>query len=123
MIFFIFLVDIGKMLLVDQCTDIRKDYIDLYRQFVHNYLDKRNASSLPLIYAITPTYQRPVQKAELTRISQTLMLVPNIQWIVIEDADKKSELVTNLLQNSGLIYTHLYAKTPKFEKITDNVCF
>lgn len=29
--------------------------------------DKISISNLPIIYAITPTYARPVQKAELTR--------------------------------------------------------
>lgn len=29
--------------------------------------DKNELSSLPIIYAVTPTFYRPVQKAELTR--------------------------------------------------------
>lgn len=29
----------------------------------------------PIIYLITPTYARPVQKAELIRMSHTLLLV------------------------------------------------
>lgn len=120
-----FLLDIGKLQLIDQSIDIRNDYFELYQQllFLHNlYLDKNNVS-LPIIYAITPTYARPVQKAELTRISQTLSLVPNVQWIIIEDADKKSDLVRNLLRESGLFYVHLNAKTPAHEKIKDSVSF
>ncbi|GLV35111.1 Glucuronyltransferase I [Carabus blaptoides fortunei] len=70
-------------------------------------------NALPTVYAITPTYKRYEQKAELTRISQTLALVPNIHWIVIEDATENSLLVTKLLQDSSLIhYTHLSVKTP-----------
>lgn len=35
----------------------------------------------PVIYIITPTYERPVQKAELTRMSHTLLLVGSILHI------------------------------------------
>lgn len=75
----------------------------------------------PIIYAVTPTYWRYVQKAELTRISQTLALVPNIHWIVIEDSEVKTDLVRNLLNDSSLLFTHLAAKTPPFEKLQDKV--
>ncbi|ODM98958.1 Galactosylgalactosylxylosylprotein 3-beta-glucuronosyltransferase 1 [Orchesella cincta] len=74
-------------------------------------------SLLPKIYAITPTYKRPVQKAELTRLSHTLMLVPNLHWVIVEDAEKKSELVANLLARTGMPYTHLHAVTPATWKI------
>lgn len=39
---------------------------------------QRSVSALenkPIIYLITPTYARPVQKAELVRMSHTLLLV------------------------------------------------
>uniref|UniRef100_A0A0A9W6K2 Galactosylgalactosylxylosylprotein 3-beta-glucuronosyltransferase n=2 Tax=Lygus hesperus TaxID=30085 RepID=A0A0A9W6K2_LYGHE len=67
---------------------------------------------LPVIYTITPTYARPVQKAELTRLSQTLMHISNLHWIVIEDAPKPTPLVENLLARTNLNYTHLTAQTP-----------
>ncbi|XP_022901543.1 galactosylgalactosylxylosylprotein 3-beta-glucuronosyltransferase I-like isoform X2 [Onthophagus taurus] len=73
--------------------------------------------SLPTIYAITPTYYRYVQKAELTRLSQTLRLVSNLHWIIVEDSEVKTDLVTNLLNESHLVFTHLAAKTPPFEKL------
>lgn len=76
---------------------------------------------LPTIYAVTPTYTRYVQKAELTRISQTLKLVPNVHWIVVEDTEEKTELVRNLITDSKLVATHLNAKTPPFEKLKDKV--
>ncbi|KAK6166626.1 hypothetical protein SNE40_023274 [Patella caerulea] len=74
---------------------------------------------LPYIYAITPTYTRLEQKAELTRLSQTLLHIPNFHWIVIEDATTKTELVTKFLKNSGLNYTHLNALTPKHYKLEE----
>ncbi|GFY63225.1 galactosylgalactosylxylosylprotein 3-beta-glucuronosyltransferase 3 [Trichonephila inaurata madagascariensis] len=66
----------------------------------------------PRIFIITPTYARPVQKAELTRFSHTLILVPNIHWIVVEDAENKTTLVTNFLSKSKLSFTHLNVPTP-----------
>ncbi|GAB0087839.1 Galactosylgalactosylxylosylprotein 3-beta-glucuronosyltransferase I [Sergentomyia squamirostris] len=76
----------------------------------------------PTIYAITPTYYRPVQKAELTRLAQTLMLVPFVHWILIEDASETSHLVENLLNRSGLSSrsTLLAAKTPSNFKLGKN---
>ena len=74
-------------------------------------------SSLPVIYMITPTYQRWTQKADLTRLCYTLMHVPNLHWIVVEDAENKSLLVKSLLsqKNSCKVRssTHLNVRTPK----------
>ncbi|XP_014229295.1 galactosylgalactosylxylosylprotein 3-beta-glucuronosyltransferase I-like [Trichogramma pretiosum] len=80
-----------------------------------NKLGKPNDG--PVIYAITPTFTRPVQKAELTRLSQTFLLVPNFHWIVVEDSPKKTPLVTNFLAQSGLRYTHINAPTPSNYKL------
>ncbi|XP_073945832.1 galactosylgalactosylxylosylprotein 3-beta-glucuronosyltransferase I-like [Choristoneura fumiferana] len=73
---------------------------------------------LPTIYGITPTYSRLAQKADLTRLSQTLMLVKNFHWIVIEDSEKKTKLVENLLKESTIKYTHLNVKTNKAKHST-----
>ena len=67
---------------------------------------------LPYIYLITPTYSRLVQKAELTRLSQTLRLVPNVHWILVEDSERKTQLVTNFLKECKLPYTHLNVFKP-----------
>ncbi|KAJ6636588.1 Galactosylgalactosylxylosylprotein 3-beta-glucuronosyltransferase I [Pseudolycoriella hygida] len=76
--------------------------------------DEQPNSDLPIIYAITPTYARPVQKAELTRLSHVVKLVPNIHWIIIEDAIETSKLVKSLLERADLKSrsTLLSAKTP-----------
>ncbi|NXN75145.1 B3GA2 glucuronosyltransferase, partial [Himantopus himantopus] len=39
-------------------------------------------AALPTIYAITPTYSRPVQKAELTRLANTFRQVARLHWIL-----------------------------------------
>ena len=59
------------------------------------------------LYVITPTYSRPSQRAELTRVSQALSGVENVVWIVVEDAEKTSHKVAQFLskvagQRSGM---------------------
>lgn len=65
----------------------------------------------PRLYIITPTYRRPEQIAELTRMAQTLMHVKNLHWLVIEDAENKTELVSALLQRTRLSHDHLVGKS------------
>ncbi|TRY69432.1 hypothetical protein TCAL_03788 [Tigriopus californicus] len=76
-----------------------------------------NDLAQPMIYAITPTYARPVQKAELIRLCHTFLLVPNFHWIVVEDAAEPTDLVTNLLKRCGVVYTQLKALTPPEMKL------
>lgn len=86
-------------------------------------LEKRNESRplpqpqpeplLPTIYAITPTYSRPVQKAELTRLANTFRQVAQLHWILVEDAAARSELVSRFLARAGLPSTHLHVPTPR----------
>ncbi|XP_048209855.1 galactosylgalactosylxylosylprotein 3-beta-glucuronosyltransferase 2 [Perognathus longimembris pacificus] len=83
--------------------------------------DRRNESRpradpeppLPTIYAITPTYSRPVQKAELTRLANTFRQVAQLHWILVEDAAARSELVSRFLARAGLPSTHLHVPTPR----------
>lgn len=72
-----------------------------------------NKTSPPVIYAITPTYSRAVQKAELTRLANTFRQVPQFHWIVVEDSNSHTELVSRFLARSGLRYTHLNVFTPR----------
>uniref|UniRef100_A0A1A9V063 Galactosylgalactosylxylosylprotein 3-beta-glucuronosyltransferase n=1 Tax=Glossina austeni TaxID=7395 RepID=A0A1A9V063_GLOAU len=99
-----------------------KQYCNVY-QYANNRCADRTElriykeneyENLPTIYAITPTYARPEQKAELTRLSHVFTLVPNLYWIVVEDADEKTSLVENLLARAGLTLrsTKLHVKTP-----------
>ena len=44
-----------------------------------------------IIFLITPTYTRPTQMPDMTRLAQTLRLVPNVFWIVVEDSQNKSK--------------------------------
>lgn len=44
-----------------------------------------------VIFLITPTYTRPTQMPDMTRLAQTLRLVPNVFWIVVEDSHNESK--------------------------------
>lgn len=120
----IFILGVDKLQVLREALALHKEELQLTQQQLllleHLELNKNNAI-LPVIYAVTPTYTRQVQKAELTRISQTLKLVPNVHWIVVEDSEEKTDLVRNLILDSKLIATHLNAKTPPFEKLKDKV--
>jgi len=69
------------------------------------------------IYVITPTFSRPVQKAELTRLANVFLLVPNLHWIVVEDSPHKTSLVKSFLHRSGVRFTHLNIDTPSEMKL------
>ena len=72
------------------------------------------------IYIVTPTYARPQQKAELTRLKNAFLLVPSVHWIVVEDAPSKTPLVTRFLAHSGLASTHLAVETPPEKKLNSD---
>ncbi|TRY83071.1 hypothetical protein DNTS_013533 [Danionella cerebrum] len=78
----------------------------------------KNTTSPPVIYAITPTYSRAVQKAELTRLANAFRQVPHFHWLVVEDANSRTELVSQFLARAGVRYTHLNVFTPRRFKRT-----
>ncbi|KAG0712400.1 Galactosylgalactosylxylosylprotein 3-beta-glucuronosyltransferase 1 [Chionoecetes opilio] len=53
------------------------------------------------------------------RLKSVFLHVPALQWIVVEDAPKKSQMVSNFLETSGLTHTHLHQATPQEWKLTD----
>lgn len=75
--------------------------------FYENYFD------LATIYVITPSNNRRVtQLADLTRLRNTLWLIPKIVWILIEDSPVKSKKISDFLKNSNISYVHLNQQTP-----------
>ncbi|XP_055732127.1 galactosylgalactosylxylosylprotein 3-beta-glucuronosyltransferase 1-like isoform X7 [Salvelinus fontinalis] len=100
------------------CTsENSKDIVEVVRT---EYVYSRQppwSDVLPTLHVVTPTYSRPVQKAELTRLANTLLHVPNLHWILVEDSQRKTPLVTRLLQETGLNYTHLNVETPRNYKL------
>ena len=75
---------------------------------------------IPYLFAITPTYRRQVQKSQLVRLKQTFLHVKNFHWIIVEDANKTSDLVTKLFQDTTMKYTIL-ATTHAWNKSEDKV--
>ncbi|CAB3405277.1 unnamed protein product [Caenorhabditis bovis] len=86
----------------------------------HISLIPRGRETLVPIYFITPTNFRAAQKADLTRLSYTLSHVPNLHWIVVEDADEQSKSIREILMRSKVRFTHLNAKTPTDRKMKYN---
>ncbi|XP_076335235.1 galactosylgalactosylxylosylprotein 3-beta-glucuronosyltransferase S-like isoform X2 [Tachypleus tridentatus] len=68
---------------------------------------------LPIIYIITPTYKRAAQIADMTRLAQTLQLVPSIHWIVVEDSENLTQPISNLLKRTRIPFVHLCSTKPK----------
>ncbi|XP_037821126.1 galactosylgalactosylxylosylprotein 3-beta-glucuronosyltransferase P-like [Lucilia sericata] len=66
----------------------------------------------PPLYIITPTYRRPEQLAELTRLGYTLKHVVNLLWLVIEDANRTSDNVIQILNRIGVPYEYFLAPMP-----------
>ena len=65
-----------------------------------------------MIFMITPTYNRPTQVPDITRLCQTLMHVKNLHWIVVEDDNELSQGVVDILNWSSVHSTYLRYKTP-----------
>lgn len=68
---------------------------------------------LPTLYIITPTYKRPEQIPELTRLSQTLMHVPKLHWLVADDATQLNQDVVDYLKHTGLPFTYMLTPMPE----------
>ncbi|KAI6196970.1 Galactosylgalactosylxylosylprotein 3-beta-glucuronosyltransferase [Aphelenchoides besseyi] len=79
----------------------------------------KNRLHLPLIFFITPTKRRPAQKADLIRLYQTLSYVPNLYWIVVEDAEQPSSAIDEILARTRLKSVHLSALTPPQKRLRD----
>lgn len=77
-----------------------------------------DTKQLPPLYIITPTYRRPEQLAEITRLGYTLKHVPNLFWLIVEDAESRTESVTRLLRQIDVPFVHLTAPMPaKYRKL------
>lgn len=93
----------------------RKKYFETQQQFVitsnkseklwnENHNERNILINNRTIIVITPTYLRIARIADMTRLSQTLMHIDQLIWVVVEDAEKISLLVKQLLDRSHLKY-------------------
>lgn len=106
-----------------------QDQLNLSQTHLHDLTrDRRREEarllSLPVIYMVTPTYPRWTQKADLTRLCLTLMHVPRLHWIVVEDTDQKTRLVARLLSGENTCKvsnsTQLNIRTPEPMRLANN---
>ncbi|XP_063420156.1 galactosylgalactosylxylosylprotein 3-beta-glucuronosyltransferase 2-like [Mytilus trossulus] len=73
------------------------------------YLSSLNIADnhdIPIIFIITPTYYRLVQKAELTRMANTLRLVKQLHWIIVEDFEVINLKTQEFFQSTGVSFTY-----------------
>ncbi|XP_041987602.1 galactosylgalactosylxylosylprotein 3-beta-glucuronosyltransferase S-like [Aricia agestis] len=88
-----------------------------------NFNDDRphisNSTELKMIYYVTPTYPRPEQVPEMTRLAHTLMHVPRLHWIVADDQPVCSDQVLSVLRRTGLPFTHLSSPKPFIYKVSN----
>lgn len=69
----------------------------------------------PIIYFVTPTYPRREQIAEITRLGQTLMHIPNLHWIVADDTENCNRFLNNLLKKFGKsLVESVYSNNQKY---------
>lgn len=71
---------------------------------------KGNLSN-PVIIIVTPTYPRQTRMADMTRMANTLMSVPDVHWIIVEDRNNTDPLVEALLQRTKITHTYLTYRT------------
>ncbi|XP_075247279.1 galactosylgalactosylxylosylprotein 3-beta-glucuronosyltransferase 3-like isoform X2 [Convolutriloba macropyga] len=71
------------------------------------------------LIVITPTYKRSTQVPDLMRVKQTLQLVPNCDWVVIEDATDTNPLVHSYLKDfsSGYLFYSAAKTDPKYSSL------
>lgn len=69
------------------------------------------------VYMITPTYARWTQKADLTRLCHSLMHVPQLHWILVEDSEQKTQLVGRFLERCRVRSTHLHVRTDEQRRL------
>ncbi|XP_050527025.1 galactosylgalactosylxylosylprotein 3-beta-glucuronosyltransferase P [Daktulosphaira vitifoliae] len=118
-------IALSKVEIGDDTTVSKEMLLGITRQIARYVVYSSGCSVSPIsgpppitLYIITPTYRRPEQVADLTRMAQTLMLVRDIHWLVIEDAKSKSPQLNALLQSFGIKFTHLIAPMPSRYKNT-----
>lgn len=79
----------------------KENFIDT-RVFATKNRTAHGNAAVPTIYFITPTYPRREQFAELVRLGQTLMHVPDLHWIVADDTDSCNQQLDKFLNRFGM---------------------
>lgn len=98
----------GASVTINESSFVCKESFTDTRTFVgknpttaHGIDANDTGDELPTIYFVTPTYPRREQFAELIRLGQTLMHVPNLHWIVADDTDSCNPQIDEFLNRFG----------------------
>ena len=94
-------------------THLKDTHVQNYLKFnsINRLLKFKDIfKELKPIYIVTPTFTRPTQFAEFTRLKNTLQSVPKVFWIVVEDSDIQSKSLNQFLKKSGIPFMHLNIK-------------
>ncbi|XP_022695907.1 galactosylgalactosylxylosylprotein 3-beta-glucuronosyltransferase P-like [Varroa jacobsoni] len=88
-------------------------YVFLLNQFTDSIRMWTTRNAATTILVLTPTYPRPTQIADMTRLCNTLMHIPALFWVVVEDAYNKTENIAELLEFCSVPFVHLAKRTPR----------
>eukprot|EP00123_Amoebidium_parasiticum_P015744 comp23129_c2_seq1/m.37291 comp23129_c2_seq1/g.37291 ORF comp23129_c2_seq1/g.37291 comp23129_c2_seq1/m.37291 type:complete len:341 (-) comp23129_c2_seq1:901-1923(-) len=103
----------GQILIVNEDGTVKRNETALEAE---NRTVMNPEDALPIIYFVTPTVNQATQRADLTRLANTLNNVPRLHWVVVEDANQTSQLVEDILQRSKVFkYSHISATSPNRE--------
>ncbi|XP_013184874.2 galactosylgalactosylxylosylprotein 3-beta-glucuronosyltransferase S [Amyelois transitella] len=108
-------INVGSFYEQDYNADWRKvDYKVCHVNLndMRSHLNSDATKSLKMIYYVTPTYPRPEQVPELTRLGYTLMHLPRLHWIVADDNPTCSDVLLNILNKTGVPFTLLSSPKP-----------
>ena len=78
--------------------------------------DDSHCTNIKTVFVITPTCHRNTQKIDLNSMCHTLMSVPKVVWILIEDSEKPTELVSRLIERCNVKIVHLAVPTSSIYK-------
>ena len=89
-----------------------------YEAIAATEMRRKSHRGVPIIYFITHTYTRIEQVAELTRLSQTLLNVKNLVWLIVEESEDCSSIVSLVLfgVRDKIPYVHLTSPMPEMYK-------
>ncbi|CRK97447.1 CLUMA_CG010836, isoform A [Clunio marinus] len=103
-LFMIFLMISTSVYILWTETSFKQSIVENFKKlrYIGNYS--------PPVYVITQTHRTPTQLPDLTRLGNTLKHVSNLFWIIVEETNKPTEAVTELLERMKFPYVYLTCK-------------
>lgn len=99
---------------VKRVSEDEKDMLDSVRPDAISSLDTfepiQEEADLPMIYVITPTFNKSTLIPELLAVGNALSNVKRVTWLVVEDSVTLNERVSRLLKRFPFKSVHLLGK-------------